>query len=66
SLLSGNAFADEVRADEELARRMGISGVPCFVFPQLREGVSGAQPPEVLGEAIARAAEYVTGGRSTA
>jgi predicted DsbA family dithiol-disulfide isomerase len=57
SLLSGKAFADEVRADEELARRMGISGVPCFVFPQLREGVSGAQPPEVLREAIVRAAQ---------
>ena len=56
SLLNGRDFSDEVRGDQLLARQMGINGVPCFVFPQLGEGVSGAQPPEVLRGLIARAA----------
>ena len=38
-------YADAVRADEELAQRIGIQGVPFFVLNR-RYGVSGAQPAE--------------------
>jgi predicted DsbA family dithiol-disulfide isomerase len=59
--LAGDAYADAVRADEELARRIGISGVPFFVLGR-RYGVSGAQPAELLLQALERAwSEQVTG-----
>jgi predicted DsbA family dithiol-disulfide isomerase len=45
--LASDRFADEVRADEELARRFGISAVPTFVVDRSLGG-SGAQPPEAL------------------
>jgi predicted DsbA family dithiol-disulfide isomerase len=52
--LASDAYADDVRADEELARRMGIRGVPYFVLNR-RFGVSGAQPAEILVQAFERA-----------
>jgi predicted DsbA family dithiol-disulfide isomerase len=51
--LGSDAHAREVRADEEEARRHGISGVPFFVFGVY--GVSGAHPPDVLLQALGRA-----------
>jgi predicted DsbA family dithiol-disulfide isomerase len=54
--LAGDAYADAVRADEELAGRMGVSGVPFFVLGR-RYGVSGAQPPEALLQALEQAWE---------
>ena len=54
--LADNAFADAVRADEELAARIGIQGVPYFVLDR-RYGVSGAQPSELLLEALGKAWE---------
>jgi predicted DsbA family dithiol-disulfide isomerase len=45
---------DAVREDELLAARLGIQGVPFFVLDR-RYGVSGAQPAEVLLEAVERA-----------
>ena len=57
AVLKGTDYAEDVRNDEDLARKLGINGVPCFVFTQLNEGISGAQPPEVLGDAINRAAQ---------
>jgi predicted DsbA family dithiol-disulfide isomerase len=54
--LAGDAYADAVRADEELAARMGVSGVPFFVLGR-RYGVSGAQPPEALLQALEQAWE---------
>jgi predicted DsbA family dithiol-disulfide isomerase len=53
-LLAGDAYAADVRADEEQAAELGISGVPFFVIDG-RYGVSGAQPGEVLGQALDRA-----------
>ena len=47
AVLEGDAFADDVRADIDAARRIGVSGVPFFVVDG-RLGVSGAQPPESL------------------
>jgi predicted DsbA family dithiol-disulfide isomerase len=43
-----------VRADEKLARELGITGVPFFVFAG-RIGVSGAQPVETLSAMLTRA-----------
>jgi predicted DsbA family dithiol-disulfide isomerase len=40
-----------VRADEREAAELGITGVPFFVINR-RYGVSGAQPPEVMLEAL--------------
>lgn len=54
AVLESGAYADEVRGDEELARRMGIRGVPYFVLDR-RFGVSGAQPAELLVQAFERA-----------
>ncbi len=44
--LAGDAYARAVRADEEDAAEIGITGVPFFVIG--RYGVSGAQPAELL------------------
>jgi predicted DsbA family dithiol-disulfide isomerase len=54
--LTGEAFADAVHADEELAARIGIRGVPYFVLDR-RYGVSGAQPSELLLQALEKAWE---------
>jgi predicted DsbA family dithiol-disulfide isomerase len=53
-VLDSHAYLDEVRADEVEARELGIQGVPFFVLDR-RYGVSGAQPAEVLLEALRRA-----------
>lgn len=54
ALLSTNALRDEVRDDERVAHRLGVRGVPFFVLGG-RVGVSGAQPPDVLLEAMRHA-----------
>jgi predicted DsbA family dithiol-disulfide isomerase len=54
--LDGNAYAAAVRAAEELAARIGIQGVPYFVLDR-RYGVSGAQPSELLLQALEKAWE---------
>jgi predicted DsbA family dithiol-disulfide isomerase len=53
-VLESDAYADAVREDELLARRIGIQGVPFFVLDR-RYGVSGAQPAEVLVQALEQA-----------
>jgi predicted DsbA family dithiol-disulfide isomerase len=55
AMLESDRFTDEVRADEELAGRFGINGVPFFVLDR-HFGISGAQPVEVLLEALEQAA----------
>jgi len=50
------AYADEVRADEQRARDIGVSGVP-FVVLAGRLAVSGAQPTELFERALAQAWE---------
>jgi predicted DsbA family dithiol-disulfide isomerase len=52
--LTDQQYADAVRGDEELAMRIGIRGVPFFVLNR-RYGVSGAQPPELLLQALDKA-----------
>jgi len=56
AVLEGDAYADAVRADEQLALRIGIQGVPFFVLNR-RYGVSGAHPPEALLEALRKSEE---------
>lgn len=41
----------EVRADEQLARQLGINGVPFFLI-ESKWAVSGAQPAEMLVQAL--------------
>ncbi|MBA2411770.1 MAG: DsbA family oxidoreductase [Burkholderiaceae bacterium] len=57
--LASDAGRASVRAEEQRARALGVTGVPFFVFNQ-RLAVSGAQPPEVLLDAIGQA-EAATG-----
>ena len=45
--LAGTEGAEFVRRESEAASRMGISGVPCFIF-EGKYAVSGAQPPDVF------------------
>ncbi|MBC7789074.1 MAG: DsbA family oxidoreductase [Anaerolineae bacterium] len=52
--LESEAFTSDVRADENRARLFGISGVPFFAIDE-RYGVSGAQPPEALLDALRQA-----------
>ena len=56
SVLGNDAYLDVVRADEAQAREIGATGVPFFVFNE-RVGLSGAQPPEVLIQAMKQASE---------
>ena len=53
-VLAGDAYAAEVRADEEAAREIGVSGVPFFVFDG-KHALSGAHPVEVFERALAMA-----------
>ena len=53
--LRDNRFADAVRADVDLARHIGATGVPLYVFDG-RYGVSGAQAPETFLDVLQRAA----------
>ena len=50
------AYADEVRADEQRARDLGVTGVP-FVVLDDRLAVAGAQPAELFAKALNQAWE---------
>jgi predicted DsbA family dithiol-disulfide isomerase len=59
--IGDGSYAAEVRADEREAAALGITGVPFFVLGR-RYAVSGAQPAELLLQALERAwAETVEG-----
>ncbi len=49
-LASDDGRQDVLRADRD-ARRAGINAVPCFIFNR-RTALSGAQPPDVLLQAM--------------
>jgi len=51
SLLASDADADTVLTEIEAARKMGVSGVPFFIFDG-QYAVSGAQMPDVLAGAL--------------
>ncbi|GAA2388081.1 protein disulfide isomerase FrnE [Nonomuraea africana] len=54
AMLGSDDFAAAVRQDEALGRRLGVSGVPTFVFGE-KYAVSGAQSVEVFTDLIDRA-----------
>lgn len=54
AVLEGDKYTDAVRADERRAYELGCTGVPFFVIGG-RYAVAGAQPAEVLLEALNRA-----------
>lgn len=58
-VLASDRYGREVRGEQALARQLGVSGVPFFVIDQ-RLAVSGAQPPEVLRQAL----EHAVGTRA--
>lgn len=45
--LQSDTDVDTILAEDELARRLGVNGVPCFIVNR-KYAVSGAQSPEVL------------------
>ncbi|MDP1699824.1 MAG: DsbA family oxidoreductase [Aestuariivirga sp.] len=49
--LENDTDVDAVNAEVERAYRMGVTGVPCFIFAQ-KQGLMGAQPAEQLVTAI--------------
>lgn len=53
SVLTSDSYAEAVRADEADARRLGINGVPFFVFDRTH-GLSGAQPSRVLHDVLSQ------------
>ena len=53
-VLAGDAYDDAVRQDEATARELGANGVPFFVLDR-RYGISGAQPTELIADALAQA-----------
>jgi predicted DsbA family dithiol-disulfide isomerase len=55
-VLAGERYAVAVRSDEDLARSLGISGVPFFAVDRTY-GVSGAQPADLLVEVLEKAWE---------
>lgn len=54
--LASDRDVDEITREAESAKEAGIQGVPMFIFGG-EFAVSGAQPPEYLADAIARAAQ---------
>ena len=63
--LASDAYASDVRADEQRARTFGISGVPFFAIDETY-GVSGAQPPEALLGALRQAYDESAATRAPA
>jgi predicted DsbA family dithiol-disulfide isomerase len=53
-VLAGSDYDDEVAQDEATARELGATGVPFFVLDR-RYGISGAQPAELIADALAQA-----------
>jgi predicted DsbA family dithiol-disulfide isomerase len=58
--LDSGRGADEIAAAGARVRALGIGGVPFFIFDG-KVGLSGAQPPEAMREAIAQARAAGTG-----
>jgi predicted DsbA family dithiol-disulfide isomerase len=54
AVLSGDAYGDDVRADEARAIEIGITGVPFFVVDE-RFAIPGAQDPDTILGALERA-----------
>lgn len=55
TLLSAGADVEEVKAEIETSRNMGVTGVPCFLLEN-RYAIMGAQDAETLADAIRQVA----------
>lgn len=55
-LLASDRDVADVAAEIGIAQRIGVTGVPCFIIDH-KQGVMGAQPPELLAKAIRQVAE---------
>lgn len=62
-MLKGELFAEEVRADEREAARLGIRAVPFFLFAR-KFAVSGAQPVETFLEALKKGWDHYAGTKA--
>ena len=60
-VLTGDEYADAVRADTQLGRQFGIQGVPFTVFDR-RFGASGAQSVEAYAQVLDTAIETAAAG----
>lgn len=58
-LLATERDNDVVQSEMDVAVKMGITGVPCFIIDN-KYAVMGAQPPEAIVEAVRQAAEDKT------
>jgi len=56
--LASDANSELIKEQDRRARAIGVEGVPFFIFNQ-RLALSGAQPPEVIVEAMEKALEEV-------
>ena len=63
SVLADDTYGDVVRADEQEARSLGVTGVP-FAVANGRVSVSGAQPVDVFLELLRTASEADPGATS--
>jgi predicted DsbA family dithiol-disulfide isomerase len=64
SYLDGGGDDDElIRAQDRHARRIGVTGVPCFIING-RYAVSGAQDPEVFSQVFAVARQEAAGAEA--
>ena len=61
--LAGDKGLDVVRAGEEQARRLGVSGVPFFVVNG-KVALSVAQPPEMFLQAFEQSGETIVAGKT--
>lgn len=59
SLLDEEQDADLIRSEDQMARELGITGVPFFIFER-RYGVPGAQDPEALLQVIDKLASEMS------
>jgi predicted DsbA family dithiol-disulfide isomerase len=63
ALLASDADKDLILAEIEAAQKMGVSGVPFFIFDQ-QYAVSGAQTPDVIASALRDIARLKSEARS--
>jgi predicted DsbA family dithiol-disulfide isomerase len=61
-VLAGDAYAEEVRADEQHFLRAGIQAVPAVIL-ESRHLISGGQPVEVFEQALRQVAAAKSTGR---
>lgn len=53
-VLASDEYGPDVEADEEIARSLGVNGVPFFAVDR-HYGISGAQPAEAIAQVLDRA-----------